>query len=97
MNWMLLGALAFLLAVVNLVRAIMGKTYGWEVLMFSSLSSGIFTMVLLYRQAANWVRVNDWSAIQDVIPYMGDALVWVVLLGVSLNLIAALLNLRTKG
>ena len=96
MNWMLLGGFAFLFAIINLVRAIMGKKYGWEVLMFSSFLCGVYALVALYRQIAQWAFIGDWSAIQDVAPHMGEALVWVAMFGVTINLAAALLNLREK-
>lgn len=96
MNWMLLGGFAFLFAIINLVRAIMGKKYGWEVLLFSSFLCGVYALVALYRQNAQWAMIGDWSAIQDVTPYMGDALVWVTMLGVTINMATVLLNLRKK-
>ena len=50
MSWLLLGALAFLLALVNLVLALLGKKRGQNALLFGSLACGILTMLEEYRQ-----------------------------------------------
>ena len=97
MHWMLLGGLAFLFAIINLVRALLGKTHGWAVLMFLSLSSGALALVAEYQMISRWALAGDWSAIQDVTPFMGSALLWLTVAGIILNMVTVLWNLQKKG
>ena len=39
-GWMLMGCAAFVLVVVNLLRAALGKHRGWQGLLIASLSGG---------------------------------------------------------
>ena len=88
MSWLLLGALAFLLALVNLVLALLGKKRGQNALLFGSLACGILTMLEEYRLAVEWVQREDWSALMDVLPVMEMVLTAAVFLGLGLNLAA---------
>ena len=88
MSWLLLGALAFLLALVNLVLALLGKKRGQNALLFGSLACGILTMLEEYRLAVEWVQREDWSALMDVLPAMEMVLTAAVFLGLGLNLAA---------
>ena len=97
MYWMLLGALAFILVIVNIVRCWIGKSKGWEVLMFLSLSGGAFALVAEYQMISRWALAGDWSAIQDVAPFMGSALLWLTVAGIILNMVTVLWNLQKKG
>ena len=97
MHWMLLGGLAFLFAIINLVRAILGKTHGWEVLMFLSLSGGALALVAEYQMISRWALAGDWSVIQDVAPFMGSALLWLALFGILLNAVLLYMNVKKKG
>ena len=96
MYWMLLGALAFILVIVNIVRCWIGKAKGWEVLMFLSLSSGALALVAEYQMISRWALASDWSAIQDVAPSMGGILLWLALFGIVLNAVVLYLNVK-KG
>ena len=69
-SWVLYGALAFLLALVNLALALLGKGRGQNVLLFGSLACGVLTMLEEYRMAVEWVQKEDWSALLDVLPAM---------------------------
>ena len=97
MYWMLLGALAFILAIVNIVRCWIGKAKGWEVLMFLSLSGGALALVAEYQMISRWALAGDWSAIQDVAPFMGSALLWLALFGILLNAVLLYMNVKKKG
>ena len=92
MSWLLLGALAFLLALVNLVLALLGKKRGQNALLFWSLACGILTMLEEYRLAVEWVQREDWSALMDVLPAMEMVLTAAVFLGLGLNLAALVLH-----
>ena len=92
MSWLLLGALALLLALVNLVLALLGKKRGQNALLFGSLACGILTMLEEYRLAVEWVQREDWSALMDVLPAMEMVLTAAVFLGLGLNLAALVLH-----
>lgn len=92
MSWLLLGALAFLLALVNLVLALMRKGWGQSVLLFGSLACGILAMLEEYRLAVEWVQREDWSALMDVLPAMEMVLTAAIFFGLGLNLAALVLH-----
>ena len=94
--WVFFGALAFVLAIVNIARSLMGKTKGWETLMLLSLSGGILTIIAEYQMISRWALASDWSAIQDVAPSMGGMLLWLALFGIVLNAVVLYLNVK-KG
>ena len=68
----------------------------WELYMFISLAAGLMAMLSQYRLVAQWVKIGDWSALDDVVPFMDDKLMWLVLFGVLLNAIVLVINLRRK-
>lgn len=92
MSWLLLGALAFLLALVNLALALLGKGRGQSLLLFGSLACGVLAMLEEYRLAVEWVQKEDWSALMDVLPGMELVLTAAIFLGLGLNLAALLLR-----
>lgn len=92
MSWLLLGALAFLLALVNLALALLGKGRGQSGLLFGSLACGVLAMLEEYRLAVEWVQKEDWSALMDVLPGMELVLTAAIFLGLGLNLAALLLR-----
>ena len=92
MSWLLLGALAFLLALVNLALALLGKGRGQSVLLFGSLACGVLAMLEEYRLAVEWVQKEDWSALMDVLPSMELVLTAAVFAGLGLNLAALVLH-----
>ena len=92
MSWLLLGALAFLLALVNLALALFGKGRGQSLLLFGSLACGVLAMLEEYRLAVEWVQKEDWSALMDVLPAMELVLTAAVFAGLGLNLAALILH-----
>ena len=92
MSWLLPGALAFLLALVNLALALLGKGRGQSGLLFGSLACGVLAMLEEYRLAVEWVQKEDWSALMDVLPGMELVLTAAIFLGLGLNLAALLLR-----
>lgn len=91
-SWVLYGALAFLLALVNLALALLGKGRGQNGLLFGSLACGVLNMLEEYRMAVEWVQKEDWSALMDVLPAMEMVLTAAVFLGLGLNLAALVLH-----
>lgn len=88
MSWLLLGAPAFLLALVNLALALLGKGRGQSGLLFGSLACGVLAMLEEHRLAVEWVQKEDWSALMDVLPGMELVLTAAIFLGLGLNLAA---------
>lgn len=92
MSWLLLGALAFLLALANLVLALVGRKRGQTALLYGSLACGVLAMLEEYRLAVQWVQKGDWSALMDVLPGMELVLTVAIFLGLSLNLAVLVLH-----
>ena len=92
MSWLLLGVLAFLLALVNLGLALLGKGRGQSALLFGSLACGVLAMLEEYRMAVEWVQKEDWSALMDVLPAMELVLTAAIFIGLALNLAALVLH-----
>lgn len=92
MTWLFMGALAFLLALVNLALALLGKRRGQSALLFGSLACGVLAMLEEYRLAVQWVQKEDWSALMDVLPGMEMVLTAAVFLGLGFNLAAMVLH-----
>ena len=93
--WHAFGIFSFLMALAAILNTLGKKPY-WELYMFLSLTSGLFTMVAEYQLVERWVKAGDWSALEDVVPFMSDTLMWLVLFGVLLNAIVLVINLRRK-
>lgn len=94
--WLLMGVSAFILVVVNLVRAVMKNSRGWQILLFASLSCGGLAMMCALEAASYWARRGDWSGIMDVIPTLTSVCSWALCLGILLNLLALWLHLRVE-
>ena len=85
MFWILFGAIAFISAIVNLVRVFNNKNKYWEVLVFVSLSFGVLTMLCEYNLVYQWVMEKSWGSMLDVVPGMMGMLAQCVALGILLN------------
>lgn len=94
--WHVFGIFSYLMALAAILNTLAKKPH-WELYMFFSLSSGVFTMIAEYQLVARWVQEKDWSALEDVVPFMSDALLWLVLFGVLLNAVALVINLKRKS
>lgn len=93
-NWLLSGAAAFVLVIVNLVRTARGKRKGWQALLFASLACGVLTMLCEYQMANLWVQNGDFSALEDAVPTMASLTSFAACLGIALNLLALWLNVK---
>lgn len=94
--WLAFGIMAHSIAFLNLLKALTKRIEMWELYMFISLTAGLMAMLSQYRLVAQWVKIGDWSALDDVVPFMDDKLMWLVLFGVLLNAIVLVINLRRK-
>ena len=93
-GWPLLGAAAFVLVIVDLARAAMGRRRGWQALLFASLSCGVLALVYALLSIRNYVQEWDASALLDVVPTLTALSAWAACLGVALNFLALWLHLR---
>ena len=94
--WIVFGGAAFLLTALNLVRTLLGKNQGWQVLLYAALSCGALTVLEQYRMVSNWIARGDMAAIYDVVPGMTDVLTVALAVGLLLNLLVLVLNLWKK-
>ena len=94
--WILTGAAAFILELVNLIRAAMKKPRGWQVLLFASLSCGGLAMMCALQAVSFWAKREDWTGIMDVVPTLTAVCSWALCLGIVLNFLALWLHLRTE-
>lgn len=93
-SWMAWGALAFVLAVVNLARLLTNRRKGWPALMFASLSCGALSLLAEYRMAGILIENGEFSALEDIVPYMGGILAAAVYLGLAVNFFVLILGMR---
>ena len=66
--WVVLGLIAIVATFINLYMYKTGKDY--RLAMAVGLSFTALTLVAEYRLVSNWVKVEDWSALLDVVPSM---------------------------
>ena len=71
-----------------------GKDY--KLAMAMGLSFTALTLVSEYSMISDWVKVEDWSALLDVVPTMELAL-WVLTISILLNITPILLELKNKN
>ena len=93
-GWIFWGGAAFLLVIINLIRTLLGKRPGWQILMYASLSCGAMTVLKEYQMVAQWLQWGDLAAVQDVVPTMAGTLQTALWIGLLLNLAVLILNLR---
>lgn len=76
--WILCIAFSLVFTVAHIwYRA--SKRKGSALLLVLSLLSVIFTLLSIYNQILDWVRYQDWSALEDVVPAMQPILLLYVL------------------
>lgn len=91
--WLVFGAMAFLLTVVHLVRTLMGRRRGWQVLLYAALSCGALALLEAYRMVSAWFARGDMAALYDVVPTLTNVLTAALALGLAINLFILILNL----
>lgn len=95
-EWLFTGGLAYFLVFVNLVRAIIGKTKGWQPLMFASLSFGALTILSEYRMIDVWLRHGEMASLSRSVASLTPFLERALYLGLFLNLLAMVLHMRKE-
>lgn len=95
--WLITGSMAFLLAIINLIRSFTAKNKGWQIMMFASLSCGAITILEEYQQVSIWLQHGDMAAIEDVVPTLAHMLTIALYIGIFLNLIVLLVNTKKAG
>lgn len=81
--WILFGVIAIIFTFVNLYMYKVGKNY--KLAMAIGLSFTALTLCSEYTLVSGWVKVNDWTALLDVVPYMETALWILTIISIVLN------------
>lgn len=92
--WIILGAFALIATFINLYKYATGKNY--QLAMAMGLSFTALTLVAEYKLVSEWVEVEDWSALSDVVPTMEVALWILTMISILLNTAPILLEWRNK-
>jgi len=90
--WILLGIIAIIATFINLYMYKVGKDY--KLAMAIGLSFTALTLCSEYTLVSRWVKVNDWTALLDVVPSMEIALWGLTIISIVLNIIPILLELK---
>ncbi|MFS0674932.1 hypothetical protein [Ornithinibacillus sp. 179-J 7C1 HS] len=92
--WLGLGLISIVATFINLYMYGTGKDY--KLPMAIGLSFTALTLVAQYSMVSNWVKVEDWSALIDVVPTMETALWVLTIISILLNITPILLELKNK-
>lgn len=91
--WVILGVIAIVVTFINIYMYIAGKDY--KLAMAMGLSFTALTLCAEYSLVSEWVEVEDWPALQDVVPGMERALWFLTIVSILLNI--APIVLERKG
>lgn len=92
--WIILGIIAIVATLINLYMYVAGKDY--KLAMAIGLSFTALTLCSEYSLVSEWVKVEDWSALLDVVPGMEKALWFLTIVSILLNITPILLELKGK-
>jgi hypothetical protein len=92
--WIILGFIAIVATFINLYMYKTGKDY--KLAMAIGLSFTALTLCAEYSAVSKWVKVEDWSALLDVIPTMEKALWFLTIMSILLNIAPIFLELKNK-
>ncbi|MCM3164289.1 hypothetical protein [Metabacillus litoralis] len=95
MLFMIFGVIAIVATFINLYMYKVGKDY--KLAMAIGLSSTALTLCSEYRLVSRWVKVEDWSAVGDVVPGMERALWFLTIVSIILNLAPILLEKKERN
>ncbi|MFC0015690.1 MULTISPECIES: hypothetical protein [Allobacillus] len=82
--WIILGLIALVATLTNLYMYTAGKDYKFA--MAIGLSFTALTLCAEYSLVAQWVNVEDWAALSDVVPGMENALWLLTVASILLNI-----------
>lgn len=92
--WILFGGIAVVFTFINLYIYKAGKSY--KLAMAIGLSFTALTLCSVYTMVSEWVKLNDWTALLDVVHYMETALWVFTIMSIVLNITPILLELKNK-
>lgn len=92
--WIVLGIIAIIATCINLFMYATEKDY--KLAMAIGLSFTALTLVAEYRMVANWVKVEDFSALSDVVPTVETYLWILTIISIVLNIIPIFLDMKNK-
>ena len=88
--WLFFGVTAIITAVLNNVWTLKSLDAQW--FRFISLSLTAFTLCAFYTQVYQWILIEDWSALYDVVPTMSKVLWFLTILSIAINSISLFKN-----
>lgn len=92
--WIVFSLIAIISTFINLYMYKVRKNY--KLAMAIGLSFTALTLCSVYTVISRWVKVNDWTALLDVVPYMETALWILTIISIVLNITPILLELKNK-
>ena len=92
--WLILGLIAIVATFINLFMYTTGKEY--KLAMAMGLSFTALTLCSEYSLVSQWVKVEGWSALGDVVPGMERALWFLTIFSILLNIAPILLERKGK-
>lgn len=92
--WLILGLVAIIATFINLYRYKKGKDY--KLAMAMGLSFTALTLSAEYSLVSNWVKLEEWSSLSDVVPTMEKALWFLTIISILLNITPILLEMKNK-
>ncbi|WP_417899815.1 hypothetical protein ABN702_05895 [Bacillus haimaensis] len=94
MLFMIFGVIAIVATFINLYMYASGKDY--KLAMALGLSFTALTLCAEYSLVSVWVEVEDWAALEDVVPCMERALWFLTIVSIILNLAPIFLERKGK-
>jgi len=92
--WIILGVLAIIATFTNLYLYKTGRDY--RLALALGLSFTALTLTAEYSLVSDWVKVEDWSALMDVVPSMEMPLLYLTIISIALNITPILLDLKNR-
>ncbi|EZH67761.1 MFS transporter [Bacillaceae bacterium JMAK1] len=92
--WVILGVIAIVATFINLYLYKAGKDY--KLAMALGLSFTALTLCAEYSLVSEWVKVEDWAALLDVVPGIERALWFLTIVSITLNIAPIILELKGK-
>ncbi|MEG0261110.1 MAG: hypothetical protein RR651_14675 [Lysinibacillus sp.] len=92
--WLVLGLIAIVATFINLFMYTTGRDY--KLAMAMGLSFTALTLCAEHTLIADWVNVEDWAAIGDVVPTMSKVLWFLTIASILLNIAPILLEMKNK-
>lgn len=92
--WIILGFLTAVMTFMNLYR--FNKRKDYKLYMALALTLTALENTAHYNLVSNWVLLEDWTALLDVVPSMEIALWAFTIISITLNLSPVLLASRTQ-